>query len=131
MCPTIAATPAAAGRAGPGLSRAASQTLAAPFAMSSTATSTPAVIPDARITFAAPRLPLPTRRRSAAPQRRARISANGIDPIRYAAMMTMAMRLVYDVRLPPDPRAPRRFRLKRSGPKARPYYVLQDVAAGL
>ena len=35
------------------------------------------VTPDARITLAAPRLPLPTRRRSAPPQRRARSSANG------------------------------------------------------
>jgi len=42
-----------------------------PFAMSSAATITPAVTPDARITFAAPRLPLPTRRRSdAAPSPR-------------------------------------------------------------
>ena len=68
--------------AAPVLTRAASHTLAAPFAMSSTATSTPAVTPDARITFAAPRLPLPTLRRSIAPHRRASISAKGIDPMR-------------------------------------------------
>ena len=47
-----------------------SSTLTAPFAMSSTATRTPAVTPDARNTFAAPRFPLPTRRRSSTPQRR-------------------------------------------------------------
>ena len=82
MWPTIAASPAAAGTAAPVLTRAASHTLAAPFAMSRTATSTPAVTPDARITFAAPRLPLPTRRRSVAPHRRASISAKGIDPMK-------------------------------------------------
>src|SRR5258706_9658399 len=59
--------------------------------MSSSATMTPAAAPDARITFAAPRLPLPTMRRSAAPYRRARIRANGIDPIKYAAPIAMAM----------------------------------------
>src|SRR5438445_165629 len=116
MWPTIAATPAAAGSAGPGLRRSASQTLAAPLVMSSTATSTPAVTPDARITFAAPRFPLPTRRKSDAPQRRARISANGIDPIRYAAMMAMAMAS----RGRSDPK---QSGLKRSGLKAGPYVL--------
>src|SRR5471032_1200548 len=91
MWPTIAASPAAAGSAVFGLSRAASHTLAAPFAMSSAATITPAVTPDTRMTFAAPRLPLPARRRSPAPHRRDRISANGIDPRRYAARITTAI----------------------------------------
>ena len=45
------------------------------------ATSTPAVTPDARNTFAAPRLPLPTRRKSLAPHRRASSSANGTEPM--------------------------------------------------
>ena len=82
MWPTMAARPAAAGTVAPLLMLTASQTLAAPFAMSSSATSTPAVTPDARITFAAPRLPLPMRRKSVAPHRRARISAKGIDPMK-------------------------------------------------
>ncbi len=59
MWPTIAASPATAGAAAFGLKRSASTTLAAPFSMSSSATSTPAFTPDARITLAAPRLPLP------------------------------------------------------------------------
>jgi hypothetical protein len=78
----MAATPAAAGAAAFVAKRSASQTLAAPFVMSSTATSRPAVTPDVRITLAAPRLPLPTRRRSAALQRRAISSANGMEPMR-------------------------------------------------
>src|SRR5438552_17128782 len=87
----MAAKPAAAERPGPLPNRSTSHTLAAPFAMSSAATITPAGTPDARITFAAPRFPLPTRRKSDAPHRRARISANGIDPIRYAATIASAM----------------------------------------
>src|SRR5437870_11481327 len=87
----MAANPAAADNPGPLPNRPASHTLAAPFAMSRAATSTPAVTPDARITFAAPRLPLPTTRKSDAPHRRASISAKGIDPIRYAAIIARAM----------------------------------------
>src|SRR5262249_13075711 len=98
----IAANPATAGSVDPGSMRAASQTLAAPLAMSSAATTTPAATPETRITFAAPRLPLPARRRSDPPQRRAQISANGIDPIRYPA--TIAMAIV--VREVPDARGP-------------------------
>src|SRR5262252_8817213 len=101
MCPTIAASPAAAGSAEPAPMRPASQTLAAPFAMSSAATSRPAATPDARMTFAAPRLPLPTSRTSDPPQRRARISANGIDPRRYAATIAKAITFGM-VRLKPD-----------------------------
>ena len=69
----------------PGRTAATSMTLAAPLAMSSSTTVTPARTPDARSTFAAPRFPLPMRRRSAVPSRRARISANGIEPMRYAS----------------------------------------------
>src|SRR5256885_13331951 len=87
----MAAHPAAAGHPAPVASPTASQTLAAPFAMSSAATSTPAVTPDARMTFAAPRLPLPIWRRSDAPHRRASISAQGIDPLKYAARITRIM----------------------------------------
>src|SRR5262245_34943981 len=91
MWPRIAARPAAADSAGPEPRRSASQTLAAPFAMSNAATTTPAVMPEARITFAAPRLPLPITRRSDAPQRRAQINAKGIDPMRYARTIAMAI----------------------------------------
>src|ERR1700719_1462520 len=97
----MAATPAAAGLAPAPPRRWASTTLTAPLAMSSTATSTPAVRPEARSTLAAPRLPLPICRRSAAPQRRARIRANGIDPMRYAAAMISGMS---------DARAPTQYR---------------------
>src|SRR5262252_2459352 len=95
----MAASPAAAGTAGLGLMRIASATLAAPFAASSTATSTPALTPDARKTFAAPRFPLPTVRKSVAPQRRESRRAKGTDPIRYAVMTARVM----DSTVAPEP----------------------------
>src|SRR5690349_16535172 len=82
--------------------RIASATLAAPLAASSTATRTPALTPDARRTFAAPRLPLPTVRKSAAFQRRDKSSANGTDPIRYAMMMASVMDSATGARAPAD-----------------------------
>src|SRR5581483_582670 len=87
----MAAKPASAAAAPLSASRSASATLTAPLARSSSATRTPAVTPDARMTLAAPRLPLPIRRRSAVPHRRASSSAKGIDPIRYPRMMMAAM----------------------------------------
>jgi hypothetical protein len=53
----MAAKPAAAGAAASGLNRIARRTLNAPLPMSSAATRIPAVTPDVRRTFAAPRLP--------------------------------------------------------------------------
>src|SRR4029078_10005224 len=88
MCPTIAAMPAAAGTTVLVVKRSASHTLAAPLVISSSATRIPAVTPEARITLAAPRLPLPTRRRSATRHRRASSSANGTEPTRYAETIT-------------------------------------------
>ena len=79
MWPTIAAMPATAGRVGarrPAARRAARSPRPSP--RRAAATITPACTPDARSTLAAPRLPLPTRRRSA-PRRRASSSANGTD----------------------------------------------------
>src|ERR1700704_1421999 len=84
MCPTTATNPAAAGALASPLSRMASATLAAPLAISRRATSTPALTPETRSALAAPMLPLPTRRRSSAPHRRASSSANGTDPMKYA-----------------------------------------------
>src|SRR5437762_13836545 len=69
--------------------RSATTTLAAPLATSRTATSTPAVTPDARNTFAAPTFPLPMRRRSRAPQRRASNHAKGVDPRPYATRIAI------------------------------------------
>ena len=73
--------PATAAVAVPPPMRSATTTLAAPLATSRIATSRPAVTPEARNTFAAPTFPLPTRRRSLAPQRRASSQANGVEPI--------------------------------------------------
>ena len=92
MWPTIAASPAAAGAAGFPPKRSARITLTAPVATSSAATRMPAFTPEARITLAAPTFPLPTSRRSAAPQRRASSSAKGTDPMRYAATMIAIMK---------------------------------------
>ena len=55
-----------------------------PFATSRIATTTPALTPDVRSTLAAPMLPLPMRCRSRTPHFRARSSAKGMDPMRYA-----------------------------------------------
>src|ERR1043166_6410067 len=91
MCPTMAASPAAAGAAGSALSLAAIATPSAPFAAASSATSTPARTPDTRMTFAAPGLPLPIDRRSTALHRRESSRANGMEPRRYPAATASVM----------------------------------------
>src|SRR5712691_1429881 len=67
------------------VTRPASQTAAAPFAVSKISVRIPASGPTTRATLVAPMFPLPALRTSPPPKDFASSTPNGIDPKRYAA----------------------------------------------
>src|SRR6267154_5709757 len=82
----------------PPVMRAASQTGAAPLAISNSSVSSAGNGPATRATFVAPMLPLPDLRTSPPPNNRVNSTPNGMDPSTYAAMgIPIVAREIFDM----------------------------------